>query len=248
MSRLEFLIDWYNQENERKNSLNDSLNIPIGILTAFFVMIFFLFKEFNFSNKVNNWIIYLFVVFLILSLILWIISIFYLFKSYNNLFKGYAYDYLPYAKELSEQYQNLEKYYEVNKNLLENNITPDILYEKQLIDMLSEYIDTHIKNNDRKSKYLHIAKQFIFGTIISIIICSVPFLFNYSKNTNEIHNVKIENFGELNDKIESIKVQNLNDIKYEKERNKIDTTTTTTTTIKENNKGGKGTTENENKD
>ncbi|MBL7136450.1 MAG: hypothetical protein ISS81_07660 [Candidatus Marinimicrobia bacterium] len=209
MNRLNFLIEWYHKENERRTSLNNSLNIPIGILTGLFALIFFLIKEFDFENEINNWIYYSFILFLIISIIFWLLVVFNLFRSYNKLFKGYEYDGLPFATQLDEQYKGLETYVEQYRDLLDKDITPDSLYEEQLIAMLSEYINTNVDNNDTKSEYLHIAKQFLFGCIISIIICTIPFIINFLEHKDKIHKVQLENIESVNDKIETINVNNL---------------------------------------
>ena len=100
MNRLDFFIEWYHKENERRTSLNDSLNIPIGILTGLFALMFFLLKEFDFDNEINNWILYSFVIFLAISIFFWLLVVFNLFRSYNKLYKGFEYDGLPFAFNL----------------------------------------------------------------------------------------------------------------------------------------------------
>jgi len=197
MDRLNFLIDWYHKENERQTALNNSLNIPIGILTAIFALIFFLVKEFNFGSTTNT-IVIPFLVFLGLAVISWIIAIFYLFRSYNNFFRGYEYDGLPFATQLNEYHEQLLTYYEKNKDQLGKDVDADSLYEDNLREMLSEYINTNIDNNDRKTEYLHKAKQFLFGSIISIIICSIPFMIDFVNHKDEIPSIKIVNFDQLN--------------------------------------------------
>lgn len=51
MDKLDFLIDWYKREEDRKNSLETSLNIPIGILTIVFAVHFFLVRDFDFASS-----------------------------------------------------------------------------------------------------------------------------------------------------------------------------------------------------
>ena len=54
LNRIDFLKEWFYKEEERKNSLNDSLNIPIGILTGLIAIISYLFKEFYPLNEKLN--------------------------------------------------------------------------------------------------------------------------------------------------------------------------------------------------
>lgn len=51
MKNLNFLIDWYHKENERRDSINRALNIPIGILTGLFILFFFLLREFRYEQE-----------------------------------------------------------------------------------------------------------------------------------------------------------------------------------------------------
>ena len=49
MNDLEFYENWYDKEEQRRTSLENSLNIPIGILTVNFILQFYLIKEFDFK-------------------------------------------------------------------------------------------------------------------------------------------------------------------------------------------------------
>lgn len=240
MNRLDFLIEWYHKENERHISLDDSLNIPIGIVTGLFAFAFFLLKEFNFTNENDSIIFYSFLFFVLLSLSFCLLVVYNLFMSYNNLFKGYEYEGLPYASQLDTHYKSLKVYAEENSEILDDDVTKDTIFEGQLIEMISLNIDTNVRNNDLKSEYLHRAKQFLFFCIISSFICTIPFIFNYQKHNEKVYKIQIENLDKINNKIESIDVKNLNVNNYESKQEstqKAASTTTTTTTCKEINKG-----------
>jgi len=195
MNRLNFLIDWYHKENERHSNLNNSLSIPIGILTGLFALFFFLVKEFSFKNESHFYIKLLFISFLILACIFWLLVVFNLFRSYNNLFKGYEYKGLPYPTTLNEQYEILEKFVNDNKKELDSDDTAQSFYESQLIEMLSDDLNRNISNNDIKSRYLHIAKKYLLGCIIAVIISAAPFMAHYIQNgkQDKIYNVDIKN-------------------------------------------------------
>ncbi|WP_417289911.1 hypothetical protein [Corallibacter sp.] len=199
MNRLNFIIEWYHKENERRLSLNDSLNIPIGILTGLFALFFFIAKEFTFSKESYSITEIIFIICLSISLILWISVVYNLFMSYNKLFKGYEYKGLPYPTELSEQHKKLVLFVEENKNELGYETTADSIYEEQLEQMINEYLNRNINNNDTKSQYLHDAKKYLLSCIIFTLICSVPFSINYIKNKNneKIYKINIENVTDL---------------------------------------------------
>jgi len=190
MNRLNFLIDWFYKENDRRTSLNEYLNIPIGILTVVFGLIFFMFTSFSFALEQNSIIKVSFVILIIITLVLGIIVVAFLFLSYN-IFGSYKA--MPYPKDLNEQYKKLEQYVEENKKLLDKNETVDSIYENQLIDMFSECLDCNIKNNDKKANYLYLAKIFLFGCVISVILCAIPFAIHFCSN-KEVENIqKISN-------------------------------------------------------
>ncbi len=241
MDRLDYIIDWYHKENERQNSLNNSLNIPIGILTGIFALMFYMFTSFSFSKETNYLLEFSFIVLIILSIFLWFIVVYFLFKSYNNLFNNYEYKAIPFPTELNEQYEKLEAYVIKNKELLDDKTTANSLYEKQFLLMISEYLNRNIENNDTKSWYLHLAKKFLLVCIISIILCAIPFTIHYwlNKEIENIQKVEIINLPK-----KSIIINNLDNTQknenYERQRKesaKADSTTTTDSTTTKVNKG-----------
>lgn len=220
MDRINFTIDWFHKENDRQISLNDSLNIPIGILTGVFALVFYMFTSFSFSSEKSSIIEISFVLLIILTLLCWIIVVYFLFKSYNNLFNSFEYKGIPFPTVLNEQYENLEKYVSENKELLDDSITVDTLYEKQLGEMLSEYLNRNIENNDRKSWYLHLAKKFLLGCIISVILCAIPFTIHFclNKEIEKVQKVEISNLPTVPDKLNNLEINNLKIENYERQR------------------------------
>ena len=51
MNKIDFLKEWYYKEDERKDCLNNSLNIPIGILTAILAGLYFIVNKFNYQYE-----------------------------------------------------------------------------------------------------------------------------------------------------------------------------------------------------
>jgi len=206
MDRFNFTIDWFHKENDRQISLNDSLNIPIGILTGVFALVFYMFTSFSFSTEFNSLIEFSFVLFIVLTLLCWIVVVYFLFKSYNNLFNCYEYKGIPFPTVLNEQYENLEKYVSANRELLDKETSVDTLYENQLVEMLSEYLNRNIENNDRKSWYLHLAKKFLLGCIISVILCAIPFTIHFclNKEVDKVQKVEINNLPKVPEKLNNL--------------------------------------------
>jgi hypothetical protein len=194
LDRIEFLKEWFYKEDERKNALNDSLNIPIGILTALIALISFLFNEFNSMNE-SNYIKYPFYFFIVISLIFWFISVFKLLQSYNDFYTGYSYLGFPKPSFLKDENEILKNYLEEYKELLGDDTTLDSLEKNSLEILLTKCLETNVYNNDRKSAYLHSSKIHIINSLISILVSCVFFTINYIGNKDEkIQKIEITNY------------------------------------------------------
>ncbi len=199
MNDLEFYLNWYNKEEERRTSIENSLNIPIGILTAIFILQFFLIKEFDYKDS-SNVAKYFLISFIAISFISNLITTFYLLKSYHNIYKGFEYKGLPYPSKLLNYKQELIKYY---KDHAANfpGINGEQEFEKYLLNKYVTYIDQNAYNNDCKSKSLHSSRRYIFISIFSILLAFAPFMHNFFKHTEKTDNVQQKDFNSLNNRI-----------------------------------------------
>ncbi|MBF4473727.1 hypothetical protein [Flavobacterium sp. HJJ] len=194
MNKFEFKKDWFYKEEERKDTLNNTLNIPIGILTAIIAGLYFIITKFNYENCGGNILKFLFITIILFTSIFWLASIYYLLRSYNNLYDGYKYKAFPSAHFIEDEYNNLETYYNTYKDSLAPNITLDSLVEDNIEIILTNCLDTNIFNNDRKSAYLHDAKIQILNCILSLFVASIFYTFNYIYHEkNETHRILITN-------------------------------------------------------
>jgi hypothetical protein len=194
MNKIELLKEWFYKEEERKGALNDSLNIPIGILTGILAGIYFLVSKYNYCSG-SKILKIIFIILIVASILYWLASIIYLLLSYNNLYKGYKYKSFPNARFIQKEYQTLKPYYKKYKKDLKKNITLDKLVEDNIEEILIQCIDNNVFNNDRKSAYLHSSKIQILNCILLLFISSVMFSINYINNEKEeIYNIKITNY------------------------------------------------------
>ncbi|PZP40624.1 MAG: hypothetical protein DI598_19245 [Pseudopedobacter saltans] len=99
------------------------------------------------------------------------ISIFYLTRSYNNFFKGFAYRNLGATTDIRKFENDLNDYNEKVEEI------HNIKFDNIIIDKLTSIIDDHIIFNDRRSLDLHYAKTFLIVcvmlTIVNFIIFSL---------------------------------------------------------------------------
>lgn len=207
MDRYEFLKEWYHQENGRHLSLNDSLNIPIGVLTGIFAAIFFYVTGFGYKNG-NEILLIIFILCIGALVVLCFITAYYLLLSYNNLLKGYVYKYLAEATKWNEHLQNLKIYYKENTIYFGDNVDDNAekRLREDLIEGFAQYIDHNVLNNDRKSGYLHKAKQYLFVTLIATVVTFIPFGFHFFNKEQETscQRIEITNIDSLNNKVEKL--------------------------------------------
>lgn len=194
MNTHEFLLEWYYKEDERKYALDNSLNIPIGILTAFVAVIYYLITKYNYEQE-NIYLKLAFGFFILLSIVFWIISIRFILLSYNDVYKGYDYDYLPCTDFIQKEETKIRTYYNThNAYFVQNNITFESLVEKNVNEIISGCITTNIYNNDRKANYLYRSKIHLISSLIAISIGGLIFSYNYVKHEKqETYNIKVMN-------------------------------------------------------
>ncbi|MCZ8354108.1 MAG: hypothetical protein O9340_05200 [Cyclobacteriaceae bacterium] len=227
MDKLQFLIDWYNKEEDRKASVENSLNIPIGILTVLFAIQFYLVKDFDFVSC-RNWERIFLLVFVIASALSSLATGWFIFKSYHKFPHEYKYGGIPYPTQLIKYEKELVEYYKENGSQFDN-VSGESKFEEYLQNKLAEHIDKNSFNNDEKYRFLNISKRFIFLSIITIVIAFIPFLTNLLFRPPKPQQVEIINLDSLNKRIETLENILDHNLKENAKRTEtIDTTTTAT--------------------
>jgi len=226
MDKLQFLIDWYNREEERKASVENSLNIPIGILTVLFAIQFYLMKDFDFESC-RSWEKVALLIFTIGSSLSSLAAGWYIFKSYHNFPNEYKYGGIPYPTQLIKHEKELIEFYEQNAEEFDN-VTGEDKFKEYLQGKLAEHIDKNSFNNDEKYRFLNISKRLIFLSIITIIIAFIPFLTNLLTRPTKPQQVEIINLDSLNKRVETLENSLEHNLKENANRTKTDTTATAT--------------------
>jgi hypothetical protein len=166
MDSYQFFKSLYDRELNRRKDLDSSINLPITILTILVAANSYLIEK---SETVEN-LHYISIgnCFLILILVSFFLSIFFLTRSYNNLFKGFGYRNLGFSKEIRD--------FEIIEIPKFNNQVDEVAkinFEKIIITKLTEITDNHIRFNDKRSLDLYKAKTFI---IVVLILTAIKFL------------------------------------------------------------------------
>jgi hypothetical protein len=168
MDKFQFYKSLYDRELNRRHYLDSAINLPITVLTILFAANSYLIGiEDGLSHSCWATII------LPLLFLSFSISIFYLIRSYNNFLKGFNYKNFGYSAKIRD--------YEINEIVKYNaqvNEDDQLIFEDVIINRLTEYTDSHIKFNDKRSLDLHYAKNYI---ILTLILTLVKFLFITSK-------------------------------------------------------------------
>ena len=171
MDNLEFYKSIYDRELARRLELNDALNIPIGIIAILTAVLSYIITNISScSNSIFFWIILSFTG---VSVILTFISIFFLAKSYNNIFKGHDYRNLALTKEIRKYQTDLETF---NSQMTGKESRID--FESILIEKLNYYTDIHILINDFRQIKLYYAKSLIIGSTFCTLIALILLIIN----------------------------------------------------------------------
>jgi hypothetical protein len=176
MQDLEFYLNWYEKEEERKVALENSLNIPIGVLTVIYGLDFYLFSKLDVQHPLS--IISLISILIIIgSFAAALIASLYLYKSYNKIIRGYTYKAFPFASQLLAHKKSVIEYYKKYASTFPG-ISGDEQFEIYLINKLAEYIDNNAYNNDLKANALYKSKRWLFISLLFIIFAIVAFVLN----------------------------------------------------------------------
>jgi hypothetical protein len=173
MNDLDFYKSIYDRELNRRVRLDDSVSIPIGLISLIIGLIsyFYTNKEFN-QIIIKNFSV---IILITITLICLAISITYLIKSYNNFLRGFDYPNISYLKEVRE-FQKV-KIPEYNSKV---EIEKQLVFEEKLIEKLISITDENTKINDKRSFDIYLAKTFL---ILSLIFMFVTTILLIIKNT-----------------------------------------------------------------
>jgi hypothetical protein len=177
MNDFEFYLNWYNKEAERKTALENSLNIPIGILSVTFGADFYSLAHYNYSSSVYLMNILLFTM-VGMSFVFSCVATYFLFVSYHGIFKGYIDKAFPFATELRKHKLELIDYYQKQADNFPG-VSGEDKYEEYVITKLTEYIDRNVRNNDKKAEALYRAKGNILRAIVCLVVALIPFILNF---------------------------------------------------------------------
>src|ERR1043166_1462619 len=151
MDSYQFYKSLYDRELNRRKDLDAAINLPITILTILVAANSYLIGKSDAGQGGSTIVISIIILALILASFL--ISLFFLTRSYNNLFKGFGYRNLGLTKEIRDfELKEIPKF--------NNQVDDDrkLNFENIIIDKLTHLTDDHIIFNDKRSLDLYKAK------------------------------------------------------------------------------------------
>jgi hypothetical protein len=173
-NRFEFYKEFYFKELDKRNEINNSLSLPIGIITTLVAGLLYLITNFDYYFHIVLSV--LFIGSILVASTFLIISIYHLVKSYSDFPKGYDYVILPDTNQIDKYEKELKKYYADNKQV-------DISKEEAREYVLSEMIKNtgeNQKNNKRKGKFRYKCENNLIYSLILICLTLVFFGVNYA--------------------------------------------------------------------
>lgn len=173
MDNYSFYKSLYDRELNRRGYLDSAINFPVTVLTITVASNSYLFKDdATIHNLHELGFKHLMIAILMTTLF---IALFYMMKSANNFFKGFAYKNFSYLTSILKYQREIEEY---NKS---KDDSSKISFEEVIILKLVALTDDHIIFNDKRSNDLRKAKKFL---ILSVVLTSANFLItliNYIK-------------------------------------------------------------------
>jgi hypothetical protein len=187
MNRFDFCKELYFKESDKKNEINNSLSLPIGVITGFVVAFFYLLTTFDFECNLFQTLF--FSLLGVASIIYLAASIYHLIKAYSNFHNGYDYLYLADSLELENFYKELKKYFKDNPTLTD---TSEEDFENFIVDEMIKDTDTNQKNNKKKNWHRYVCEKHLITAFILLSITLIPFGFNYAYKKDKQATVSVD--------------------------------------------------------
>lgn len=190
MDRFDYYKEVYYKELENRNDINNSLSLPIGLITGMIAGLFYFLTAFNYKYSV--WLSAFFISVVVISVINLVFSIYYLIQAYCKITKGYDYSILADSSVIDSYYLELKNYY--SKHLAPNT-NADEESKNYLISEMVRNTDDNQKNNKEKGKHRYNCEKYLIISFIALTTAIPFFTLNYIfKPSNNIQEVKIVSY------------------------------------------------------
>jgi len=168
VDRLELYKSIYEKEEEKRFKLNDSLNLPFGIISLLVTIAFTITLQIEFQSINLISISFIFVVVILTFFLLK--SIYYFYKAFEG-FKGYEYDYIPTPEEFETSYQDLSQFYT-------NEDERSKIFKEEIIKNYISSTTYNLKLNQTKSADITKGKINLAGSLLTTLVLAIIYLIN----------------------------------------------------------------------
>lgn len=191
MNLKDFYQTHYFHESARRDQINNSLTIPLGIISLISGGVLALAKEID--SPFDSFEIFQLFSLAFTSLCL-ILSAVFLGRSYW----GYGYAHMPKANQIQDYDEQLINYYLGLGNSLEMAST---LAKQDVAEYIaSQYAnnsDINAFNNDKKSANLFKANAFMMSSLVFLFFSACPYVIDEVEKPTETHKIEVVNLKEL---------------------------------------------------
>ncbi|MGH7770675.1 MAG: hypothetical protein ACREQA_00385 [Candidatus Binatia bacterium] len=183
--------EMYYFELKRKDTLNSSLGLPIGIVTILAGGALYYVQNLP-SLSLDVWTSVFFITFILGSICLAMATLFLVLALWNR-----EYSYLPTPSEIEAYRKALLHYYEQNPNVPPG---PDEDFRRFLCEQFCRHVEKNTQSNDSKSGHLHVGLGWVIGAIVLFAVSIGPF-YEIRLTEERVQKVKVVNINSLKEKV-----------------------------------------------
>ena len=182
MEYLDLYKELYHKENDRRGEIQNSLNIPIAVLTALSTVTYYFMITFDY--RVETFLNFIFITIVSLTIACILISVYHLVRAFTEFTftRSYEYTGLPYTKELYDWYEQLKEHFQVHGTDGDARTHFNEYLEKSFV----EHVDHNMFVNDQKSRFIFQSKRWMVFALILTLISTVPFGYNFFNKAEKI--------------------------------------------------------------
>jgi hypothetical protein len=175
MDKFDFYKGIYERELNRRKDLDSLVNLPLSLLTILISGNMYLLQNTEKPEGLRSISFEHFIFFSISAMI--VIGIFYLTRSYNNLFRGFKYETIALAGKI----RNFEVFVIEDYNSKVTD-TDKIDFENEVIEQYVQLAEKKAIINNKRSLDLYRAKTFAIIALIMTILNSLILTLKYLNN------------------------------------------------------------------
>jgi hypothetical protein len=163
---FDFLKDRYDFELQRKEQLNVSLNLPVGILGGLGSLLALMARSFTYQDRVLTWI---FVALVVAGIATFCGCLVQLARMYHR----QKYMYLPLLGEFEK---SRDDFLEFSKVMAGGEAEVLEAFESNLRRRIIEAADRNTANHDDRSSLMYWARVWLFVTLCLTALAGIPYV------------------------------------------------------------------------